>query len=647
MKKQLLALALVITGLGLFAQVPRMSLYEEFTGETCPPCAATNPGLDILLMSGTNPTKVIPIKWQVPIPSAPTPTWSLYRTNKAEIDWRYSQYGYGINSAPSGRMDGQNLTAFGITGGSADHPANLTTTAINNAAAVTTPFAINMARAWDANYSTVTLTVNISSMGNFTSVGNLVCRVVLIENEIHFPVQPGTNGEKDFNWVVRRSYPDLQTGTPMLSTWTNGQTQQIVLTCLVPSYINDKSQVAFVAFIQDDGDRKVMQAAKSTTQPVANDAKADLVLSSYACGGSFVPKLKIFNNGNNAITALDITPKLDATVGSVINWTGNLAAGASTVVTLNSLALTTGVHTYSYIISNVSGTDFNLNNNSISKKIVGLAAADLSPVTEDFITTFPPANWSLYSGNSTSAWVKSTSAGGFGLSSESAKMDFFTISAGSVVDMVVKPLDLYGTDTPTLTFDVAYAQYGSTYDDRLEVFASSDCGLNWTSVYDKSGTTLKTRAPITSAFVPGSTEWRTETVELPGFNTSQNVLVKFTATSDFGNNLYVDNVNLKQESPTVPSTVGMATAKNINLGVSIFPNPSNGETTLEISSNSPAAAKISIVNVLGQTVYSQSANLNSGSNNVQLNVSEFAPGVYNVMIDSKNGTVVKKLNVTK
>ncbi|MES2678508.1 MAG: T9SS type A sorting domain-containing protein [Bacteroidota bacterium] len=647
MKKQLLAFAFLVAGMGLVAQVPRMSLYEEFTGETCPPCAATNPGLDILLLSGTNPSKVIPIKWQVPIPSAPSALWSLYQTNKLEINWRYSQYGYGVNSAPTGRMDGQNLTAFGITGSSADHPANLTTTAINNAAAVTTPFAINMVRAWDSNYTTVTLTVNISSMGNFTAVGNLVCRVVLIENEIHFPVQPGTNGEKDFNWVVRKSYPDIQNGTTMLPNWTNGQTQQIVLTCQLPSYINDKSQVAFVAFIQDDGDRKVMQAAKSTTQPVANDAKADLTLSSYVCGGNFVPKLNIFNNGNNAITALDITPKLDATVGSVINWTGNLAAGASTLVTLSSVALTTGAHTYSYMITNVSGSDFNPNNNSISKKIVGLAAADLSPVTEDFVTTFPPANWSLYSGNSTAAWVKSTSAGGFGLSTESAKMDFFTIAAGSVVELVVKPLDLYGTDTPTLTFDVAYAQYGAAYDDRLEVFASSDCGVNWTSVYDKSGTILKTRAPITSAFVPGANDWRTETVTLPGFNTSQNVLVKFTATSDFGNNLYVDNVNLKQESPTVPSHVGINAVNNVNMGVSIFPNPSNGETTLEILTNSPSAAKISVVNVLGQTVYSQSANLNSGSNNVQLNVSEFAPGVYNVMIDSKNGSVVKKLNVTK
>lgn len=639
MKKQLLALAFLLTGMGLIAQVPRMSLYEEFTGETCPPCAATNPGLDALLKSGTNPSKVIPIKWQVPIPSAPSNTWSLYRTNKTEIDWRYSQYGYGINSAPSARMDGQNVTVFGA---SSDHPAVLNTNVINTAAAVTTPFAINLTRSWDPTYSTVTLTVNISSQGAFTAVGNLVCRVVLIEKEVHFATQPGTNGEKDFNWPVRKSYPDIQNGTAMASTWTNGQTQQFVLTCPLPSYINDKAEVAFVAFIQDDGNKKVMQAAQTTTMAVANDARADLDISTYVCGGSFIPKLKINNNGNNAITAFNVTPKFDANVGTVYNWTGNLAAGASTVINLNSISMAQGVHTYSYIITNVSGTDFNPVNNSTNQKIVALANYDGSPVAEDFVTTsFPPADWSLYSPNSTSAWAKSNTVGGFGLSSESAKMDFFNISAGSVMDMVVKPLDLGGAITPTLTFDVAYAQYGSSYDDKLEVLVSDDCGDTWTNVYTKSGTTLMTRPPITSAFTPTQDEWRTETVQLAGFNKAT-VLVKFTATSDYGNNLYVDNVNLKQENPT-----GISSVANNNVSVGVYPNPSNGETSVKISVTSPTAAKISVVNVLGQTVYSQSANLNSGSNNVQFNVAEFAPGVYNVVIDSKNGSVVKKLNVTK
>ena len=119
MKKNLLAFGLVLFGAAVVAQTPRLVLYEEFTGETCPPCASTNPGLNALLALPTNTPKVVAIKWQVPIPSAPSNTWSLYQTNKAEIDWRYRSvasggFGYtpGINSAPSSKIDGQEATTF-------------------------------------------------------------------------------------------------------------------------------------------------------------------------------------------------------------------------------------------------------------------------------------------------------------------------------------------------------------------------------------------------------------------------------------------------------------------------------------------------------------------------------------------------------
>src|SRR3954467_5103700 len=122
MKKNLLALGMMIMSAALFAQTPRLSLYEEFTGETCPPCAYYNPGLNAMLLSPTNTALIVPIKWQVPIPSAPTKTWSLYQTDKAEINWRYSTYGYGINSAPQGKIDGQSCSTFGA---GSDHPADM------------------------------------------------------------------------------------------------------------------------------------------------------------------------------------------------------------------------------------------------------------------------------------------------------------------------------------------------------------------------------------------------------------------------------------------------------------------------------------------------------------------------------------------
>ena len=129
MKKITLSFSLLISSLTVFSQTPRLSLYEELTGENCPPCASTNPGLNLILASPTNTPKIVAIKWQAPIPSAPSNTWSLYQTNKVEIDWRWKTlasggYGYtpAINSAPSSKIDGQEASVFGASSG---HPANL------------------------------------------------------------------------------------------------------------------------------------------------------------------------------------------------------------------------------------------------------------------------------------------------------------------------------------------------------------------------------------------------------------------------------------------------------------------------------------------------------------------------------------------
>src|SRR5688572_6189796 len=106
MKNVYLMLALMATVICTTAQT-RVSLLEEFTGESCDPCAAYNPALDALLAQPQNAGKIIALKWQVPIPIAPNKPTSLYQTAKADIDYRYKgigsgAYGYQVEYSPSG-----------------------------------------------------------------------------------------------------------------------------------------------------------------------------------------------------------------------------------------------------------------------------------------------------------------------------------------------------------------------------------------------------------------------------------------------------------------------------------------------------------------------------------------------------------------
>lgn len=646
MKKIILSLSFLIVGLTILSQTPRLSLYEEFTGENCPPCASANPPLNLLLASPTNTPKIIAIKWQVPIPSAPSSTWSLYQTNKIEIDWRWKTaanggYGYipSINSAPSSKIDGQEASVFGASSG---HPANLNNNVISSAAAIPSAFSINMTRAWNQAYSAVNLTVNIQASQTYTPNGNLIFRLVMIERHVNFAVAPGTNGEKYFEDVAVKSFPTLQNGTAMTAgTWSVGQTQTFTINCVLPSYIRDKSEIAFVGFIQDDGNQKVAQAGLANSEGLSNDAKAiSAFVPNLSCTNTIAPDITIKNNGNNVITAFTITPYIDGVSKPVFTWSGNLAVGASTTMAISSITVSGGSHTFSYNISAVSGTDNNLVNNNANTKFVTISNYQTTPIVEGFTSSFPPINWSTFNTSSGPSWIKSTSCGGFGLSSESTKMDFYTYAAGTINELILPPINLAGAITPTLTFDLAYATYANEAD-KLEVFVSDDCGDNWTNVYDKSGTNLNTAPPTTSPFVPSAAQWRKEDVNLFGYSSSS-ILIKFVATSAYGNNLYIDNVNLSQLNP-----VGIYSKLLPNINIEVFPNPTSGDVNLTVNSINNSKYKIYLINSLGQVIFEKNFNFSVGINNIQIDTKQYPEGIFNVVVESNNIKTIKKITIIK
>ena len=652
MKNFTLTVILLSISLTAFSQTPRMSLYEEFTGETCPPCASANPPLNLLLASPTNTPKIVAIKWQVPIPSAPSNTWSLYQTNKVEIDWRYKSvaaggYGYvpAINSAPSGKIDGQAPTVFGAASA---HPANLNNNVISTAQSYTSAFSISVSRAWDASCSSINLTVSIAATANFNAVGALKFRTVMVENIIDFPTAPGSNGEKHFEDVAIKSFPTLQSGISMASNWIVGQTQTFTLNCPIPSYTRKKEEIAFVGFIQDDGNQRVAQAVRVQKSVLSNDAIALSAKVAATCSSTISPIISVYNNGLNAITALTITPYIDGAIAPTISWNGNIASATSATISLNTISspTNTGAHTFSYNISAMNGTDGNMTNNST--KVSYLVASDFqgSPVSEDFaLTNFPPVKWAAVNSNSGPSWTRVTNAGGYNLSTQSTRYDFFNNKViGDMDELFITPMNLSGTAAPVLSFDYAYAQRDANSNDKLEVMVSNNCGSSWTNVYSSSGYTLATALPMPMAYLPDVndiSQWQTVTINLTGYN-SASVLVKFVVTNDNGNNLYIDNVNLNQTQP-----VGLIKETKLSNQVSIFPNPTSGNATLKVFSLSSGKSKLILINTMGQIVSSKTIDLFSGNNNILIDTKEFSNGIYSVVLETATETVVKKISISK
>jgi hypothetical protein len=169
---------------------------------------------------------------------------------------------------------------------------------------------------------------------------------------------------------------------------------------------------------------------------------------------------------------------------------------------------------------------------------------------------------------------------------------------------------------------------------------STNCGATWTTLYSKAGAALNTAAAIASSYVPVAGDWRAETVDLSAYANNAAVLVKFVATSDYGNNMFVDQINLS----------GSTGINNVDANISsvdLFPNPTVNETSVSISVINSSDVTISVLNNVGQIVYQTVSALNAGSNKVNIDTKQFAAGIYNVVIASETGSVTKKLSVTK
>jgi PKD repeat protein len=171
---------------------------------------------------------------------------------------------------------------------------------------------------------------------------------------------------------------------------------------------------------------------------------------------------------------------------------------------------------------------------------------------------FPPQHWSIFAPASSGTWQKDTTVGCNPTPDNCvAFYNFWIVPDGDVDELRTPNLDFSNLSSAKLTFDVAYAAYDSTYYDSLEILVSSDCGNNWTSVYNKTGYYVATgNLPTAPAqfwpFEPLSNQWRSDTVDLTPYINNMSVQIAFRNIEGLGNNLYLDNINITGAPPTMP-----------------------------------------------------------------------------------------------
>lgn len=334
-----LTMALFATAQYAIAQSPRMNIVEEFTSAHCGPCALYNPPFMALIKA--NESKVFVMKYQHNIPGPDT----MYLQNPTEVDNRATYY--SIMGNPNGKANGQQLVP------SPPYPANQVNSighykqAHVDTLPATSAFEITIQATLNAAKDSITATVGIKCTKAFTGT-TMKLRAALLET-LEFSTAPGGNGEKKFENVMRKMYPDAN-GTTVNNTWTVGQTQSITLKGKVPDYVNKTSpSLRFVVFVQDDANKKIEQAgikslgATTSIENVVNAQTFELYPN---------PAEGLLNVSIDAVAKADITYNVTNIVGQQVteNIQATLNKGNNRQ-SINIASLANGV----YILNIISG----------------------------------------------------------------------------------------------------------------------------------------------------------------------------------------------------------------------------------------------------------------------------------------------------
>ncbi len=438
----------------------------------------------------------------------------------------------------------------------------------------------------------------------------------------HVSCSNGPNGDMFMNYM---DYTDDQA----MNMFTNGQSTRMNAVLNNSPYNTLKTSNSCVPI-----------------EGVASDAGIASVVSpaENICNSSISYVVKLKNYGTPVLTSVTIKYKLDAGVLGTYNWTGTLATNATEDVTLPAISTTAGQHIFlAYTLAPNGSTDGAMNNDSASKSFFYYPTVLSLPVTEGFESTFfPPANWTLNNPDASNTWARITSVHKTGIAS--ARMNNLTYLLGEgEEDQLITPLiDLTSVTDPGLAFDLAYQLYTDpnddpNYSDTLRVDISTDCGSNWTNIYEKYSTNLTTATPPYSAsqFVPSDSQWRNESIGLTSYGSSTGAFIRFTNISGTENQMYIDNINIDA------GIVGVESYRKNNFEILIYPNPSSGKFTLQLKPFEKLE-QIEIFNSLGALVQVYK---HFPQSNFELDLSTAPKGVYFVKISGENIQEVHKISL--
>jgi hypothetical protein len=365
-----------------------------------------------------------------------------------------------------------------------------------------------------------------------------------------------------------------------------------------------------------------------------------------ACENPLTPVIEVKNVGSQTINSLFIQYQVNGGNLQQYQWSGNIQFSQTVYITMPPVSFSNGANNLFIQLANPnSGTDNNLSNNEKSTSfIIGNTVNSLTvPFQEDYESgQFPPIGWAIQNINNDRTWELSP-YGSFGTSFQCMYFDNFSGTSGNNPGnkkdaLITLPFNFSGNTAAQLSFDIAYARRNSITSDTLIVYASIDCGLTWNKIYAKGGNELSTSSNVATAFVPNDSTWRTDTVSLSVYANYPSVQFKFENKSGWGNNLYVDNLNIFYG----PSGIEKLSD---SFNFKIYPNPNSGSFSITIDNLNPHnVVDLQCFDIAGKSIFREEIK-QSGQFQKQYHFSDLNKGIYIIRLEDKESVSFKKVVV--
>lgn len=223
-------------------KVTRKVLLEEGTNTSCGYCAQYNPGIKQFM--NMHPDSLVNVTYHVYWPGVNDP---MYQANTTQIAQRINYI--GINAVPRVDIDGISKDVWPLT------PTSLNNI-YNQRKSVQTNLDITVVDEM-VGADSIKATITIDIMEELPS-GNYKLRIYALDRKIVYDYAPGNNGEKEFEYVFRRGYPNM-TGTSIpLTVGTHEYTVTYEREAIWGSGL-----IYTMAFVQNDNTKEILNADMS------------------------------------------------------------------------------------------------------------------------------------------------------------------------------------------------------------------------------------------------------------------------------------------------------------------------------------------------------------------------------------------------